>query len=165
MVSMAIKKLILDDFSEAEHFSLIAIHCTIEDYRLAFLLNKNLEISLTRQKQDIDNYKLNTYYSIFEWEDNTKFKTWNLVSNNCSVSYNEVNENVDSLFNLNETLTKTFYLLPKYKKANFLLKINSELGTNKEKFILEKILTIDQVITAYSIDVNKLKSKNQLIFN
>ena len=162
---MANKKFVLDDFLEEDHFSLIAIHCTIEDYRLAFLLNKHLDIKLIRQEKDIDNYKLKTTYSNFEWEDDTQFKTWNLVSNNCKVVYNQVNENIDSLFNFNQTTSKTHHLVSEYNKANFLLKIKNELHPKKEKLILEKILNIDQVIIAYCINVNELKSKDQLIFN
>lgn len=162
---MAIKKLVLDDFFEEEYFSLIGIHCTIEDYRLAFLLNKHLNTKLVRQEKDIDNYKLKTNYSIFEWEDDTQFKTWNLVSNTCKVLNNQVNNNIDSLFNFNQTTTKTYHLVSEYNKANFLLKINNELQPKKEKLILEKILNIDQVITAYSININDIKSKDQLIFN
>ena len=162
---MAIKKLVLDDFFEEECFSLIGIHCTIEDYRLAFLLNKFLDIKLTRQENDIDNNNRKTTFSLFEWEDNAQFKTWNLVSNYCKVVSNQINDNLDSLFNFNQTITKTHHLVPEFSKANYLLKINNELNSKKEKLILDKILNIDQVITAYSIASKDLKSKDQLIFN
>ena len=162
---MAIKELVLDDFLEEENFSLIGIHCTIEDYRLAFLLNKVLDLKLRRQEKDIDNNNQKTAFSIFEWEDNTQFKTWNLVSNNCKIVTNELNGNLDSLFSKNQAITKTHHLVSEYSKANYLLKINNSVLPKKEKIILEKILKIDQVITAYSIDSESLKSKNQLIFN
>lgn len=162
---MAVKKLILDDFFEEEEFSLIGIHCTIEDYRLAFQLNKSLNIKLKREDKDIDNFKLKTNYPIFEWEDDEQFKTWSLVSNSCKVLYKQQNDNIESLFNFTETSIKTHHLVSEYSKANFLLKINNELDLKREKLILDKILNIDQVITAYSIDVTNLKSKDQLIFN
>jgi hypothetical protein len=162
---MAIKKLVLDDFYEEDHFSLIGIHCTIEDYRLAFLLNKALGIRLTRKDKDFDNNNLKTTFSIFEWEDHTQFNTWNLVSNTCKVISSERNENLDSLFSFDQMTTQTHHLVSEYKKANFLLKISNELDFKKEKLILEKILNIDHVITAYSIAANALKSKDQLIFN
>ncbi|WP_290700997.1 IPExxxVDY family protein [Lacinutrix sp.] len=160
---MAIKKLVLNDFLEEESFSLIGIHCTIKDYRLAYLLNKALNLSLTRQDNDIDNNNQQTTFSIFEWEDDTQFKTWNLVSNVCKVVKNQIDNNAGSLFSFNQT--KTYHLVPEYSKANYLLKINNECHTNKEKLILDKILKIDQVITAYSIAPESLKSKDQLIFN
>lgn len=162
---MAIKKLILDDFLEEENFSLIGIHCTIEDYRLAYLLNKTLELKLKRQEKDIDNKNNNTAFSIFEWEDDAQFKTWNLVSNSCKVITGEVDNQSDSLFSFNKSETKTHHLVPEFSKANYLLKINNACYSKKEKLILDKILKIDQVITAYSIASEKLKSKDQLIFN
>lgn len=164
---MAIKKLVLDDFFEEEQFSLIGIHCIIEDYRLAFLLNKVLDIKLKRQDIDIDidtnNQK--TSFSLFEWEDDAQLKTWNLVSNTSKIFLNEISENLDSLFSFNQITTKTHHLVPEFNKANYLLKINNELNKKKEKLILDKILKINQVITAYSITTEHLKSKDQLIFN
>jgi len=162
---MPIKKLVLDDFFEEESFSLIGIHCTIEDYRLAFLLNKTLTLKLRRQEKDIDNNNQETTFSIFEWEDNAQFKTWNLVSNVCKVVSNQLNDRLDSLFSANQKITKTHHLVPEFSKANYLLKINNEFNFNKEKLILDKILKIDQIITAYSISPKSLKSKDQLIFN
>ena len=162
---MAIKKLVLDDFLEEENFSLIGIHCNIEDYRLAYLLNKTLELKLVRQDNDIDNNNNETAFSLFEWEDDTQFKTWNLVSNTCKVTTSQTDNNTDSLFSFNPTVTKMHHLVAEFSKANYLLKINNEVNLKKEKLILEKILKIDQVITAYSIDPESLKSKDQLIFN
>lgn len=162
---MAIKKLVLNDFLEEEKFSLIGIHCTIEDYRLAYLLNKALNLKLTRQDYDIDNNNLQANFSIFEWEDNAQFKTWNLVSNTCKVVTSQIESNLNSLFNTIETQTKTHHLVPEFGKANYLLKIENECQTNNEKLIVEKILKIDQVITAYNIASESLKSKDQLIFN
>ena len=162
---MAIKKLVLDDFLEEENFSLIGIHCNIEDYRLAYLLNKTLELKLVRQDNDIDNNNNETAFSLFEWEDDTQFKTWNLVSNTCKVVTNQTGNDFDSLFSFNPTETKTHHLVPEFSKANYLLKIDNEFHSKKEKLILEKILKIDQVITAYSIASESLKSKDQLIFN
>ncbi|AEH00804.1 IPExxxVDY family protein [Lacinutrix sp. 5H-3-7-4] len=162
---MAIKKLVLNDFFEEENFSLIGIHCTIEDYRLAFLLNQALNLKLTRQDKDIDNNNQETNFSFFEWVDDTQYTTWNLVSNTCKVTSNEINNKIGSLFSNSESFTKTHHLVSEYSKANYLLKINNEFQAKKEKIILEKILKIKQVITAYSIDSNTLKSKDQLIFN
>ena len=51
---MAVHKLVLDDFLEEASYTLIAIHCTIEDFRLAYLLNKHLGINLTRKTSDLD---------------------------------------------------------------------------------------------------------------
>ena len=51
---MAVHKLILEDVFNEVSYTLIGIHCTIEDYRVAYLLNKYLGINLVRSKEDLD---------------------------------------------------------------------------------------------------------------
>lgn len=161
---MAVHKLILDDVFEEALYPLIAIHCTIEDYRLAYLLNKHLGINLTRERLDLEYNKGKSTYSIFEWEDNKQLTTWSLVANICKTE--EIQQvNQESLFTNEERITKTYNLIPEYKQVNYFLKINNQYNFNKEAYILNSILSIPQIATAYSIDVNQLKSKDNLIFS
>ncbi|MCX7551225.1 IPExxxVDY family protein [Xanthomarina sp. F2636L] len=161
---MAIKKLSLDDFFDEADFTLIGIHTSIEDYRLAYFLNSKLNINLKRKKLDLD-FKNNANYSIYEWEDHKQLVVWNLVSNTCKVeTTNPILDN--DLFTGSGKIIETNYLLPELKKINFLLKINDELlPTNKSLKIINKIQEIPHIITAYQIEVEQLKSKNNLIFN
>ena len=63
---MAVHKLVLDDVFEEALYTLIAIHCTVEDYRLAYLLNKYLGINLVRKSKDLDyNKDKSAYVCIF----------------------------------------------------------------------------------------------------
>ena len=50
---MAIHKLLVDDFEDS-NYSLLAVHCEMEGYRLAYYLNKYLETRLARTKEDLD---------------------------------------------------------------------------------------------------------------
>ncbi|MBD0823216.1 MULTISPECIES: IPExxxVDY family protein [Aestuariibaculum] len=160
---MAVHKLILDDvFNEVSH-TLIAIHCSIDDYRLAYLLNKHLGISLSRKNADIDVNVDQSAYSIFEWKDEKQLTTWNLVSNACKTEVFQQNTG-KSLFDLQEKITRVSHLIPEHKAVNYFLKIDNEFSTNKEKYILQSILSIPKVATAFSVDINKLKSKENLIF-
>lgn len=161
---MAIKKLSLDDFFDDEGFTLIGIHTSLEDYRLAYLLNTKLNIQLKRGKKDLD-FSNHATYSIFEWNNEKQLITWSLVSNICKLE--TVNTEIShSLFSDSGKLTETIYLLPELKKVNFLLKISEEnLPENKVQKILNNIQEIAQIVTAYSIDLDQLKSKNNLIFN
>ncbi len=159
---MAIHKLVIDDFEEDDSFVLIAIHCSIEDYRLAYILNENLNLKLQRKSKDLDFSTAN--YSIFEWEDVNQLITWNLVSNSCKVE-EEISNNSTSLFkNQNQVIT-TYNLVPEYKEATYLLKISFQTNFLKEKTIVNSILSIPQIVTAYNIQLEKLKTKTNLIFN
>lgn len=161
---MAVHKLILDDVFDEVLYTLIAVHCSLEDYRLAYLLNKYLGINLTRKSSDLDYNNDKSMYSIFEWKDGKQLTTWSLVSNiSKTESYQEVN--YESLFNNQEKITKTTNLIPEHKRVNFFLKIDNQLNFSREKYILNSILKIPQIATAYSIDTNQLKSKDNLIFS
>ncbi|PKQ45920.1 IPExxxVDY family protein [Confluentibacter flavum] len=161
---MAVHKLILDDFFEEAPYTLIAIYCAVEDYRLAYLLNSYLKIRLNRKPSDLDYNNGKSNFSIFEWVDPKYLSTWNLVHNVCkSEVYQKANQ--QSLFDSEEKITKTFYLIPEYKQVNYFLKIDSEFDDDQGKLIIDTILKIPQISTAYHIDGNQLKSKNNLIFS
>jgi len=160
---MALHKLLVEDFDE-DCFVLFAIHCNIDDYRLAYLLNKQLKVNLHRKPQNLDYKYTSASYSIYEWENTSQQVTWNLVSNICKKEEEGLSSS-GSLFNDQPKITRTHNLIPEYKKANYLLKIENENYQINEKHIIDNIQKITQVITAYSIDVNQLKSKDNLIFN
>lgn len=161
---MAVRKLSLDDFLEEDDYALIGIHCVIEDYRLAFLINQILDITLKRRDKDVTNPSVKSNYPIFEWFDQKQLMTYHLVANVCKVQNNNIKEDLNLLFEADNLGANIYYLLPEYKKVNYFLKIKTEFN-NKEKIILNKILKIPQVVTAYSIDVDTIKSKENLIFN
>ena len=61
-----------------------------------------------------------------------------------------------------EKITSNVYLLPEFKKVNYFLKIEN---TNLRLIeILSHLNSIHQIATAYVVDVENLKSKNNLIF-
>ena len=63
---MALHKLLVDDYEDL-NYSLLAVHCEMEDYRLAYLLNQNLKTQLSRTKEDLDFLTSLATFSIFEW--------------------------------------------------------------------------------------------------
>ena len=160
---MALHKLLVDDFRE-DIYSLMAIHCTIEDYRVAFLLNQYLNINLVRKVQDLDFKYIAASYSIYEWEDKNQLITWNLVSNVCKKEEDSLTS-TGSLFKSPNKIIRTHNLIPEYKKVNYLLKIYNDGNFINEKSIIHKIQEIPQIAAVYSIDVTQLKSKDNLIFN
>ena len=159
---MALHKLLVDDF-DTETYSLLAIHCTIEDYRVAYLLNKQLQINLQRKPQDLDVQYTASSFSIFEWEDEKQQMIWNLVSNICKKE--ESIPNTGSLFETQSNILRTYNLIPEYKKVNYLLKIDNDGNFIDEKKIIHKIQKISQIAAVFSIDASQLKSKDNLIFN
>ncbi|WP_431132860.1 IPExxxVDY family protein [Psychroserpens mesophilus] len=160
---MALHKLLVDDFYDTS-FALLAIHCRLEDYRLAYLLNKNLSLNLRRKPQDLDYKYFAASYAIYEWENVAMDTTWNLVSNICKKEEAAL-QSSGSLFDNQTSIMKTYHLLPEFKNVDYFIKVTNENQNFNEKYILNRIQAIPQVITSYIIDVDQIKSKDHLIFN
>lgn len=163
---MANHKLILDDDVE-EEFILIAIHCSEEAYKMAYLLNKQVSLQLRRREVDLDFSEngLDSLFPLFEFENLNDYKTYFLVANKHKSVAAHISSS-GSLFGdeIQEDVVTT-YLLPEHKKVDFFLKIISESGSVSEKKIVTQLNDIQQVISAYSIDKNSIKNSNNLIFD
>ena len=159
---MALHKLLVDDFYD-DTYKLIAIHCRLEDYRLAYLLNKNLDLNLKRKAEDLDFKYLKSSYSIFEWDNEMEYVRWNLISNVCKKEEESL-YSAGTLFQTNEKVLKTFNLISEYKKVDYFIKISEEIQNVNDKLILHKLQSIPQIITSYTVDPLKIKSKDHLIF-
>ena len=160
---MTVNKLVLDAFTE-DDYKLIAIHSSIEAYKLAFFLNKLLDIKLAREDCDVDfNYKQGiAYYPLFNYFSKNLGCNYYLVANTYKIKKEEIILK-DQLFVEEEKITT--HLLPEYKNVDYLLKIEDSTETLSVKKLLLDIHKIHQVITAYEIDVSTLKSNENLIFN
>ena len=158
---MAISKLNLEDFCN-EAFTLFAIHTDLDDYRLAYFLNKYLGINLCRKTFDLDFVNSKGSFSVFEYIDQTNFLKWSLISNIYNHSFSAKGSN-DDLFIESNNLVQKVNLITEYKNVNYLLKIENNDGQFNLEDIIKRIKSIPQVITLYDIN-NDLKNKENLIF-
>lgn len=162
---MAVHKLDFGEFDEID-YHLIAIHTSLEDYRLAYFINQMLPINLGKNKNEIQiNIKEGeTKFSRFYYYDAEKAISWNLIQNKNEV-IQQKNENSQNLFsNINLEVSTKVYLLPEFKKVDYFLKIEN-MEETMDFFKIQSILnTIENITTAYSVETNKIKSKNNLIF-
>lgn len=158
-------KTFLEEINEVA-YHLIAIHTTLEDYRLAYFINKHLPVNLKKCKKDL-HVKVKqgeTYFARFHYEDEDNSIYWDLLENK-NIVEGKKNELVRDLFSNSKTsFSVATYLLPEYKKVNFLLKIESEKKELEISEFVSKINTIDKIAMVYSIDKNNIKSKDNLIF-
>lgn len=157
------QKLVLDDFFD-EEFILYAIHSSAEDYKLAFFINKFLNLQLKKRGTDLDlvQNKKNTSYPIFEFENEKEFTTYYLVGNTCTTTENKTTS-AGSLFAA--TQQEVMYLLPELKKADYFLKIATENASEAELQMVKKLNQIPLVVTAYQVEYETLKSKKNLNFD
>ena len=160
---MAIHRLYIDEF-EAINYSLIAIHTDLEDFRLAYFINKNLTVNLKKNRQDISINTANgeTHFSSFIFEDFKKNLSFNLFENMNKIEI-ESDEKFDLFAETALTNFKNVYLLPEFKKVDYFLKID-HLNAINENEIINSLKEISQIVTVYNIEIEKIKNKNNLIF-
>ncbi len=158
---MTISKLNLED-SFSEEFSLLAIHTDLEDFRLAYFLNKTLDLNLSRKEFDLNFIDSKGNFSVFEYIDQDSFLKWNLISNIYNHNFT-TNINSNDLFELSNELVKKFNLLSEYNNVNFLLKLENNENQVDLEDIIKEIKNIPQIITLYNINKD-LKNKENLIF-
>jgi len=154
---MAITHRILDDLYE-ESFALLAIHSGMQGHSLAYTLNQSLKIQLKRAKEDLD-FAEDIFFPYFEWKDEFNDVSWKLIANHSS---KEVSIGSEGLFG-SETAYKVHHLVPEHKDVDYFLKVEPEMSEVNET-ALKAILSIPKVVTAYHVDAETTKSKQNLIF-
>ncbi len=162
---MAIHKLQIDDFDEID-YNLIAIHTSLEDFRLAYFINKMLPINLSKSKNEVQiNIKEGeTHFSKFNFDDQENDIYWSLIQNKNEVTREKKDNNLNLFANTTLNIATKVYLLPEFKKVDYFLKIdNAEENIDLEK-ITSLLNTIERISTVYLIDINIIKNKNNLIF-
>jgi hypothetical protein len=162
---MAIHKLDIGEFDEID-YNLIAIHTSLEDFRLAYFINQKMPINLSKSKDEVQ-IKIKegeTRFSRFYYYDLEKAISWNLIQNKNEVSQQK-KDTIQNLFsNITMEIKTKVFLLPEFKKADYFLKIENiddTIDVSKIKIILN---TIDSISAVYIVDTNQIKSKNNLIF-
>jgi hypothetical protein len=141
-----------------EEFVLIALHSSLEDHSMVYILNQGLKLLLKRTTEDLE-IEGHGSFPVFEWKDEINDRIWTLFTNN-NVKIEELNR-VD-LFQ-NELSQTVHHLIPEYREVDYFLKI--EQGEeNLEDEVTQKILQIPNIITAYTVDTERLKSIHNLIY-
>ena len=156
---MQVHSLDIEDFYE-DNYTLIAIHTALEDFKLAYLLNSNLNTRFLKAHFNLD-FESNdnkASFSIYDYTDNEYDFEWYLISN----SYIEEKTNLlDTIVLATETKT---YLIPEKKKVDYFIKIVGEPNQEFMYKTVNKINKINQVVTSYTVEKHTLKSKQYLIF-
>ena len=148
------------DISFEEEYALIGIHTTLEDFKLAYLLNKNLQTRFVKAKEELtfEKEKKQSYFSLYNYKETKCAFDWFLIAN----SFRIENETKSTELLLSSEI-KT-YLIPEKKKVDFFIKISGDITYESLTKKVEEIKKIDRIVTAYIIDKNSLKSKDFLTF-
>ena len=129
---MAIHKLDFGEFDEID-YNLIAIHTTLEDYRLAYFINQKLHVNLNKSIKEIQITvkEGETHFSRFHYYEKKKEISWDLIQNKNEVIQQQKEENQGLFSNVNLEVATKVYMLPEFKKVDYFLKIeNSDESLN-----------------------------------
>ncbi len=158
---MKLHTLTIND-SDLIDFSFIAIHTTLEDYRLAFMINKTFLVSFSKFYAP-ENKTLSEVekHKVFDYEDMITGSYWEILRNKIE-SQATVSESGSAPTNMFETVATSTYIVPQKKRVDYFIKIyGAEMETSE---IVDRIADLPSIVTAFEVDVHALKSKNNLIY-
>lgn len=138
------KKILLDIRSEPAIFTLIGISCHMKDYRISYLLNKQLGSDFLKMedlKVALNNKKEPAEFSLYHYLDEDYFNTYYLLANR----------------------SQDYVLAPEIKQVDFLLIVEGELRKAKKDRLIKCIRNIPNVLTAYEIKFAEIKNYETLL--
>ena len=102
---------------------------------------------------------------LFGFEDHTEYTDYSLVANKCKSAITKTNNSGGLFGNTTDKETVITYLIPELKKVDYFLKIQSDFDNLGTKMLINEINDIKQIISAYQVEPETLKSKDNLIFD
>jgi len=162
---MAVLKLHLDEFDEVD-YDLIAIHSTLEDYRLAYFINQKLPVILSKSKEEIGVTikEGEALFPKFDYNDANNDILWSLIPNKNEITIHKKSTGQNLFLNNDVEISTKVYLLSELKKVDYFLKIENNRGHSDMDETIRKLKSIDRISTVYAVIPEKIKSKNNLIF-
>ena len=147
----------IDEVIEKDNW--LGIHTSIEPYQLAFIINQNSRLRLSRSKKDVFNEKKQGVFQLFEWVDPINDITCNLISNKFILEKTQKKLNNNVLFKLPER--NELYLINKFKHVDFLFRSSNRRITKSIQYLL---IEEPRMSLVYSIPEEKIRNHLNLIF-
>ena len=162
---MAVLKLHLDEFDEVD-YELIAIHSSIEDFRLAYFINQKLPIVLSKSKDEVGVMvkEGEAFFSKFTFDDYKNDILWSLIQNKNDIILQHKSTGQNLFLNTNMETLRKVHLISDLKKVDYFLKIENNNNTFQLEEIVNKLNKIERISAVYAVEPEKIKSKNNLIF-
>jgi hypothetical protein len=126
-------------------FVLIAISFHDEDYKLSWLLNKSLEISLARADDlelPLKGSKQPGSFSLYSFEKEEDQLVFELIANR----------------------SESGFLIPEMKTTDYFLMVKGNINDSETDSIISALKATPKVQTAFRIEPASLKSKHNLLF-
>jgi hypothetical protein len=139
------------DISYEIDFDLIAINASLKEYKLAWVLNKNLDWNLEKKSNIAIDFTKNKTLSISNYFYKTEYQKFRLLKNRA-----EDGGDGEEQFNP--------YLIPELKNFDYFVMLENESHGFDLNAFISKIKQIPYIQFAVIVDTAALKSKDNLIF-
>ena len=126
-------------------FVLIAVTCSLKDYRVCFLINKYLNFNFVKTDDlevDIHPGAGLVLFSLYRYSWETTETDFFFIGNKGSDGY----------------------LVPEIKSADYFLMIRNYIDDNELDTIISSLNKIPEIVAAVKIDPKKIKSRENLLF-
>lgn len=160
---MGTYKLLLEE-SIGYDFTLIALHGSLEPFYIAYILNKHLDIQLARTPKDLviqQEAGEQGEYACFEYKDMFRYIDYYMFENKIKTTFTQ--QLGKGLFESEETV-QTQYFIPEMQQVDYFIKVIEDGYAFAKAKTLKILNQIPQIVTAYEVNVSKLKTKQNLIF-
>jgi len=126
-------------------FILIAVTCSLKDYRICYLINKYLNFNFTRTEDlelDIGVAGRAVLFSLFHFSWETTETDFYFIANKGSDGY----------------------LVPEMREADYFIIIKNYIDDDDLENIISALNKIPEIVAAVKIDPKKIKSRENLLF-
>ncbi|MBA5793069.1 IPExxxVDY family protein [Flavobacterium sp. xlx-214] len=160
-------KLDYDD-TDYEEILLIAIQSNMPDYKMAYHLNKNLNIQFQKVHPEITLTSENgvTYLRHFLYEDCKNHLNWRLIENKSNYSISQLDKKESLFVDPNDLFSTTEYLVPEWKTIDYFLQIENADDFFQMDEIENQLNKIKNISMYFVVDIESLsaKSKKNILF-
>lgn len=156
----------LTDWELEDTYVLLAIHSTVESYRLAYLLNKYLNMQFVRTAYDHDIILTDAiaHYPVYKFEDHMQSLSLYLVPNKYNGTLRTTNTVVGLFSEQEQDVTVKTVLIKEFKDVDYLLKIEVDDTEYDVAGMVKSFQGISQIISVYPVDAHIIKQPDYLIF-
>lgn len=141
-----LKKRLIADY-EIE-FDLYGLICTIKDYKLAWTINETLGFHFVKQEDIVINFVDGRKVTITNFLYQTEYSTVRLLKNKDVEHYG----------------LEKYFLIPELSKFDYLIQVHGADQLMLSNQLIKQVKNIHEIDYITRIDVHRLKSRENLIF-
>lgn len=147
-----------------EGYTLFGVRTKLNDFTLAYNLNKNLNLNFFREDDDLTMISFNQkiYFSLFNFYDEQNDNMWSIIKNKARIK--NLSNDQNSLF-INDQMTSYKFLIKECKNFDYIIKVTGIVFNKKEIiYLINKVNNIEIASEINDLEHLSIQSKQNLCF-